>query len=390
MIWLRLALANLKLSWLTTFINIVLMALGTASIVLLLLAGTQLTNTLTRDAEGIDLVIGASGSPTQLILASVYHADIPPGNISWEAAQHWLRDERVAVAAPLALGDSYRGSRVVGTNADYFVLMGASLAEGGYWDAPMEAVLGASAAIKTGLSVGDSFFGSHGITGGAHDHGNAAYRVVGVLEAQGSAVDRLIFTSMQSVWELHEEAHEQEVTAVLLRYRSPLAALSMPREVNASTGLQSAAPAVEISRLLQLMGLGLDALRAFAWVLIATACLSVFAALYGSLRSRRGDLAMLRCLGASRVELFSALILEGLLLSLCGVALGFLLGHLAMASIGSLLESSRGVSLSAWQWLPAETILLVGLFGVSVVSASLPAWQAYRTNVAETLAGTAS
>jgi putative ABC transport system permease protein len=173
---------------------------------------------------------------------------------------------------------------------------------------------------------------------------------------------------------------------MLLRYRTPLAAMSLPRDINSSAGLQAAAPAMEIARILQLVGLGLEGLRAFAWVLIVTACLSVFAALYGSLRSRRGDLAMLRCLGATRFEVFFAMMSEGMILSLIGIALGYSLGHGAIGAVGSWLESSRGVSLSGASWVTAETQLLLVLLVVSVVSAAIPSLQAYRTDVARTLA----
>lgn len=179
---------------------------------------------------------------------------------------------------------------------------------------------------------------------------------------------------------------DREITALLIRYQSPLAATTLPREVNAGGALQAASPAMEVSRILQLVGIGLDGLSAFSWVLILTAALSVFAALYGSLRARRGDLAMLRCLGATRWELLWVLLVEGLLLSLFGVALGFLAGHGVMELLGGWLGSTRGVALTGWTWIPSETVLLFGLFGVGVLAAALPAAQAYRTDVARTLA----
>ena len=177
----------------------------------------------------------------------------------------------------------------------------------------------------------------------------------------------------------------REITALLLRYRTPLAAISLPREVNAESNLQSAAPPMEIARILRLVGLGLEGLRAFAWVLIVTACLSIFAALYGSLRSRRRDLAMLRCLGATKLEVFLAMLSEGLVLSSIGVLAGFALGHGAIAGVGAWLEQSRGVSVASLSWAPAETSLLLTLIIVSLVSAALPAAQAYRTDVARAL-----
>lgn len=413
MTWLRLALANLGLSPLTSGVNVVLMGLGTASIVLLLLAGSQLSETLSRDARAIDLVLGAQGSPTQLVLSTVYHADVPPGNISQREAERWVDDPRVETAIPLSLGDSVRGLRIVGTTSAYATLYGAGLAAGRFWERPMEAVVGAAAAESTGLDVESRFAGAHGLADAGHTHASRPYRVVGVLEPTGTVLDRLILTSLESVWTLHDDdlpaqrdAHaddeadhgehehdadhhpeaDREITAMLIRYRSPLAAMTLPRDVNAGGSLQAASPAVEVSRILQLVGIGFDGLEAFSWVLIVTAALSVFAALYGSLRARRFDLAMLRCLGATRWELLSVLILEGVLLSAFGVALGFLAGHGAMELLGGWLESARGVALTGWTWTPAETMLLLGLFAVGAVAAALPAVQAYRTDVAATLA----
>ena len=449
--WLRLALANLLLSPLTSLVNILLMALGTASIALLILAGQQLSETLTRDARGLDLVVGAKGSPVQLILSAVYHADLPPGNIALADARPWAEDSRVSLAAPLALGDSFRGFRIVGTTPEYLELLNASLARGRVWQEPMQAVIGAAVARASGLRLGEYFSGAHGFSGEGRAHDTQPYRVVGILKASGAVVDRLVLTSLESVWTLHghgeaaaaahdsehedelehghedefehgredklEHGHEHEheheleggrehdsehepgeqaahsgeqpdleITAMLLRYRTPLAAMSLPREINAVGALQAAAPALEIARLLQLIGLGMDGLRAFAWVLIVTACLSVFAALYGSLSSRRGDLAMLRCLGATRGELFLALLSEGLLLSVAGITLAYALAHGAMGLLGAWLEASRGFALSPPLWVDGETALLAALLLVSAISAAIPAYQAYRTDVARTLA----
>tara|TARA_B100000676_G_scaffold227495_1_gene225440 strand:+ start:303 stop:1655 length:1353 start_codon:yes stop_codon:yes gene_type:complete len=448
MIWLRLALANLSLSPLTTGVNVLLMGLGTASIVLLLLAGFQLTQTMSRDAQGIDLVVGAQGSPVQLILSAVYHADVPPGNVRLSDAQRWADDSRVDVAIPLSLGDSVGGFRIVGTTSEYLDLYDADRMSGRIWTESMEAVLGSAVAQSTAMGVGSTFAGAHGLVDGGHQHEAQPYRVVGVLAPTGTVADRLVLTSLESVWALHDEdiAHDHdevgeaqekgqesrpedhhaddhehaneehaneehaaehehdheaeadhdaregthgedlEITAMLLRYRTPLAATALPREINATGALQAAAPALEISRLLQLVGVGMTALGAFAWVLVATAALSIFAALYGSLRARRGELAMLRCLGASRVELLLYLIAEGLLMSVLGVALGFVAGHGLMELVALWLSSTRGVVMTGWTWVPAESLLLLGLFMFGLASAVIPAIQAYRTDVARTLA----
>ncbi|MEC9365210.1 MAG: ABC transporter permease [Pseudomonadota bacterium] len=418
MTWLRLALANLRAAPLTSLVNAALLALGTASIVLLMLIGEQFSSTLARDARGIDLVIGAKGSPVQLVLSSVYHADVPTGNIVKAEADRWAADPRVAHAVPLSLGDSYRGFRIVGTTTDYPALYAAQLASGRFWEAPMEAVAGAAAAREAGLVQDGRFAGAHGLVDSGHAHAGQPYRIVGVLQPTGTVLDRLILTSLDSVWDLHGEDHKdaeahsgndhdsahddhdhdehdhadahddaREITAMLIRYASPLAATTLPRQINAESQLQAAAPAFEVTRLLNLVGLGLDGLRAFAGVLILTAGFSVFAALYGALKARRYDLAMLRCLGATRTELLWSLLLEGLMLAALGAALGLALGHGTMELIGRWLAASRGVSATGWIWLPAESWLLLGLLIVGVLASALPAWQAYRADVARTLAG---
>lgn len=409
MTWLRFAWANLRASPIASLVNVLLMTLGTASIVLLLLAGERLADTLSRDARGIDLVLGAKGSPTQLILAAVYHADIPPGNISLQEAQTWAADGRIELAVPLSLGDSFRGFRIVGTDHAFFDLFPNELQSGEHWTTSMEAVLGATVATEAGLTLGDHFTGAHGFSDGGHEHESRAYHVVGILEPSATAADRLILTSLDSVWELHEavehadehddhhhdsgdqntdtqDIDEAEITAMLLRYRTPLAALALPREINARGNLQAASPALEVARLLNLVGFGLDGLRVFAWVLIATASLSVFAALYGSLRHRRRDLAMLRCLGATRLELFVTTLSEGMVLSIGGIVFGYALGHGVMLFVERWLISSKGVALAELTWAPGETDLLFLMLVVSVVSAALPAAEAYRTDVARTLA----
>ena len=203
MTWLRLALANLRLSPLTTAVNVLLMGLGTASIVLLLLAGFQLAQTMSRDAKGIDLVVGAQGSPIQLILSAVYHADVPPGNVSLADAQRWADDSRVSAAIPLSLGDSVRGFRIVGTLPGYLDLYGARFASGQIWVEALEAVVGSAVHEATALGVGSAFAGAHGLVEGGHGHDDALYRVVGVLAPTGTVLDRLVVTSLESVWALH-------------------------------------------------------------------------------------------------------------------------------------------------------------------------------------------
>jgi hypothetical protein len=244
-------------------LNLLLMTLGLTSMTFVLLASHQLDRAFERDLAGIDVVVGAKGSPMQLILAGVFHIDVPPGNIPLADVQALAKHPQVAQLIPLSLGDSFRGFRIVGTTLAYITHYQATLAQGAIWAAPMQAVVGAQVAAATGLKAGDRFEGSHGLGGGGDAHGHTPYTVVGVLAPCGCVLDRLILTATESVWKVHEDMHsgdtpldkeerealeaEREVTMALIRYTTPLAAVTFPRYVNSSTGMQSAAPAVEIT-----------------------------------------------------------------------------------------------------------------------------------------------
>ncbi|CAN7335357.1 ABC transporter permease [Acidovorax sp. LjRoot117] len=400
-----------RLSWrylwsrpLAAVLNLLVLTLGLAAITLVLLVATQLDTAFERDLDGIDLVVGAKGSPLQLILAGVFHIDVPTGNIPLQEVQALQKNPLVAQVIPLSLGDSYQGYRIVGTTPDYVSHYSATLAEGALWQQPMDAVLGASVArgiVKPDHGgaplVGATFIGSHGLGGGGHAHGDHPYRVSGVLAPCACVLDRLVLTSTESVWMVHETAtatepedleilkEEREVTVALLRYRTPLAAVTLPRQINADTALQAAAPAIEVTRLLRLLGVGADVLRAFGGVLLAVAALSVFIALWNAVRERRADLAMLRMLGAPPGRVAGLVLWEALWLAAMASALGLLMGHALAHTLGWVLQSQGLLPVSGLVWLPAEAGVPLLAGAVAALAALLPAMQAYRTEVADLL-----
>jgi putative ABC transport system permease protein len=378
-------------------LNLLLLTLGLASISFVLLASEQIDRAFQRDLAGIDLVVGAKGSPMQLILAGVFHIDVPPGNIALEDVQELRKQPQVAKLIPLSLGDSFRGFRIVGTTADYLAHYRMEFAQGQAWTRPMEAVLGSQVARATGMVMGDSFVGSHGLGGGGHEHGENTFRVKGVLAPCGCVVDRLVLTATESVWQVHEKAMatddadrkaleaEREITIALITYKSPLAAVTFPRYVNASTDMQAAAPAVEVSRLLRMLGVGSEVLRGVGAVLLFTAALSVFIAFWNAVRERRADLAMLRMLGATPAKVAALLLCEALWLAVLASILGLAAGHGLTALVGYLLEAQRSLPVSGRIWVPAEAWIPVAAVAVATLAALIPAVTASRVDVAQLL-----
>jgi putative ABC transport system permease protein len=386
-----LSFAYLRARRLATALNMLLLALGIATITVLLLTTRQIEARMQRDARGIDLVAGAKGSPMQLILSSVYHIDVPTGNIPLAAAQALAADRAVKRSIPLALGDAYHGFRIVGSTHDYPALYDAQPAAGRLWKAPMEAVIGADVARETGLSVGARFVGAHGLAAGGDDHEQEPYAVVGVLVRSGTVIDRLVLTSIESVWEVHQHGAaakdaEKQITALLIQYASPLSAATVPRRVNASSALQAASPAYESARLFRMIGVGTEVLRAFGLVLVLAAGLSVFIALTNALEERRHDLAVMRMLGMSRMRLLGLLVIEALLLSAVGALAGLALGHALTEILGAALANAGQGRVTGLVWMVEEFWLLAFALGVGGVAALVPAWRAYRSDVAPVLA----
>ena len=435
-----LALAYLRDRSLTTALNILLLGLAVMTLVLLLLFSTQLSNRLDRDAQGIDLVVGAKGSPLQLILSSIYHIDQPTGNIPLDSVELLRNNHAVERVVPLALGDNFRGYRIVGTEPAYLDLHSAALAQGRMNGAPMEALLGADVARVTGAQIGQRFVGTHGLSAeeGAGDHDHAPFETVGILAPTGTVVDRLILTSVESVWDVHgidhdhegeaghdhaaghapdrdhdhdhDQGHdhaaqattieaattepaavsrpqlEPEVTALLVSYRSAFGAVSVPGFINRQTNMQAAVPAVETARLLTLFGAGINGARLFAWLLAATGGLAIFVALLNAAAARQGDLALLRVMGASRASVFGTILLEGLITAAAGTAIGIVAGHALVAIAVGNFRPLAELGLDPWAFHPGEIAIAVGVLAIGAIAALIPALRVFRIDLARALA----
>ncbi|MEX2565557.1 MAG: FtsX-like permease family protein [Cyclobacteriaceae bacterium] len=401
---LQLSWKYLKVKPLSTGLNILLLALGLSIITVLILIQDQFENKMNKDAAGVDLVIGAKGSPLQLVLSSVYHIDFPTGNIDMAEAEAVSKNRLIKNTIPMGLGDNYEGHRIVGTNHDYLSLYDVDFSSGKPWEKPFEVILGSKVASQTGFSVGDSFVGSHGIESASHEHDEHPYKVVGILQPKDNVVDQLILTSIESVWYAHDEdvAHEKheqdvaktgfpqtevdrEVTSLLVQYRNPIAAVQLPRFINSRSALQAASPSFEISRLFELLGIGISLIQGLALIIIGISGLGIFIALYNSLKERKYDLAVMRSIGASKGQLFLLILLEGLLLTSVGAVFGLMIGHLFVFFLVFTNEQGALSNLRADIFVMQEWWVLGYALMVGILASLIPAWNAYKTDIAKQL-----
>ena len=396
---------------LNTALNILLLALGVAVIAILILFNHQFQEKVAANARGIDLVVGAKGSPMQLILSSIFHVDFPTGNINLVEAERVARNRLVRNAIPLALGDSYNGYRIIGTTHHYAQLYKADIRSGTLWKNPMEVTIGATVATRLKIAVGSRFASNHGLSQSGHAHDEHEFIVSGIFEASNTVLDNLILTGVESVWMVHdlhgatsETASGQpaipstlvpsavqgdstkEITALLIQYRSAMGAIQLPRLVNSQSSLQAASPAFETARLFSLVGVGVDILEGFASILIFISALSIFIALYNSLKERKYDLAIMRSMGASKPRIFFSVLIEGIVLTLLGTACGLLLAHVGIFLFSVLVEEAGKSGITGLVFYPEEGIILAASLLLGVSCSLLPAWQAYRTDISKVLA----
>lgn len=401
-----------KISWknildkkLNSFLCILLMTLGIAMISLLMLLGKQLQDKFAKNISGIDLVVGAKGSPLQLILSSVYQIDNPTGNVYLDDVAAIAQNTLVKEMIPLSMGDNYQGFRIVGTNKKYFEHFKAKIASGKMFKGNLEVVLGASTAQNANLKVGDTFASSHGLDSEGEKHAENNYKVVGVLEYNNSVVDNLILTSLNSVWNIHEhkdehheegeEHHEEEVadstikreiTSAIIKFRSPMGMMTMPRNINQNSKLQAAVPAIEVNRLFELLGIGIEGLQFLAAVIMLISGISVFVSLYNSLKERKYEMALMLSMGAGRTRLFLMLLLEGIILSLLGFIAGIVLSRIGIYLISSALSKKFHFDVSQFSLQTGEIYLFVGALLVGILAAAIPSIGIYRINISKTLA----
>lgn len=199
----KLAWKNLWFKPLNTTLSLVLLTASVAIISLLILLQEQFEKQFSSNIDGVDLVLGAQGSPLQLILSSVYQVDAPTGNINYKEAEVWMKHPFVETAIPLAFGDNYRGFKIVGTTPDYIKKYTATISAGKVFEKNFEVVIGSEIAKKLNIKVGDKFFGTHGDAEEGDVHDEYAYMVVGIASPTGKVIDNLILCTVESVWEMH-------------------------------------------------------------------------------------------------------------------------------------------------------------------------------------------
>jgi putative ABC transport system permease protein len=384
---------NLRGRLVTSILTTVSVGLGVSLVIATVLLTRGIKEGFVAGATDYNLIVGAKGSPTQLVLNVIFRMDAPTPNIPVSAYADLQGDPRVEAAVPVAMGDAYQGFRYVATTDAYFAPFAwrrhvASISAGRLFvsDAAgkpdYEAVLGADVARRTGLALGDRFYEGE-------EMAEYPLTVVGVLRPGGTADDRAIFISLASYWEMNEisrKAAIKPLTAVLVRPKRLSDLTALHRGWNLAPGLQAALPTAVLLDVFNLLSLVEDVLFVVLAVVVIVVGLYLFVTMYNATLERRREIATMRALGARRVTVLGIVLLESCAIASLGGLAGILGGH-GVAYLGAHLLAARGgpvthaLSVSALQPVTLGAVVALG-----VLAGLLPAVLAYRTEVAENLA----
>lgn len=430
----HLAYKNLISKPLNTFLSILLLLLSISLATFVLQIRKQLNQYLESNSKPFDMVIGAKGSPLQLVLSSVLHIDNPTGNIPLEEALELSKNPMVKEVIPVSYGDNYNGYRILGTSKEYLGKYNATLQEGELYKKPFEAVIGHAVATKSDLQLGSSFASAHGLAKDQLEtHDETPFVVTGILKPTGAIVDQLIITGLESIWEVHEheeesshakeehhndaEAHdhdigepdhaeerhhndeehqhnaethshageEREITSLLVKFRNRFGALQMSRLINEKTTMQAAIPKFEIERLMKFLGIGFRTINGIAIAILLVAGLSIFVNLVKTVRERKQELALLRTYGANTFQLVKLVFFEALFLSLLGSVLGWFVGRICLGLFSVFTEDMYGYHFIFSFPDNKELFLLLLVILTTLLAAVLASLSVFKLNVSKTI-----
>ncbi len=408
----RIAFRNLRQHLLSAIVTALACALAGGLVMAVFAINHQAYQAFTSGANGYEAVLGARGSALQLVLNTVFHLETSPGNIPYSLYQQVAENPGVDRAVPFALGDNYRGFRIVGTSETFFTdppgdgTQFACQRGGRFFDpSRREAVVGSFAARQTGLKLGQIFNPYHGLTFDEKMRHAEEYVVVGILEPTNTPVDRVIFIPIEGVYRMEghvlrgsgEEYEAQagqpipeehrEVSAVLLDLSNPRIGFLLDQTVNRQGKVATLAFPIGrvMAEVFQKMGWAHQILALVAYLVMVVAAGSILASIYNTLNERKVEFAVLRALGMRRRSLFAMLVLEAGLIALAGSLAGFFVYAVILSGAARIVREQTGVVFDLWAVHPVMVWGPLAMVCLGCLAGLLPAWRAYASPVASSL-----
>lgn len=391
----KLSYKNIITKPLQTFLTVIILSLSIGLLLGIKQLNKVFESQLQQSLNGVDMVVGAKGSPLQLVLSAVLHIDNPTGNISYKEAKKIAKNRYISEAIPISIGDSYKGYKIVGTKKSFIDLHKTSLESGNLFKTPFEVVIGNAIAKNLNLKIGDTFNSSHGMVENAiESHDENPLKVVGILKPTQNVIDRLIVTSLESIWHLHEhedehvheEKHDEdkhehqhedehehvhdddEITALLVQFKNKMGLLKLPRAINKNTQFQAALPKYELDKLFQFTAIGTKTITWIAFAILFVSGISMFVSLYRMVKERAKELALIRTYGASRNKLIQLVFSEGILIGVFSFIIGVSLATFGLQTVFSVIKNTYKQQIYLLEYQQDVLELLFFIFGIIIIA----------------------
>ncbi len=414
-IW-SLSLKSLKNRRVSALLTILSIAVSVALLLGVERIRVEAKNSFTGSLSGTDLIVGARSSPLNLLLYSSFHIGNATNNITWETYEELASDPSVAWTIPIALGDSHREFRVMGTNQTLFEKFrygdkqALSFSHGKAFSKLYEAVIGSTVAQQLGYTPGQKVILSHGVeSNGLQNHDDKPFQITGILEPTGTPLDKVILVSLEGIEALHidwrnggppiaafsvsadkaenMELKPESITAYFVGLKSRISAFRYQRKVNEykQEALTAILPGVALQELWQLVGSAEKALLVISIMVVLAGLTGMLTTILSSLNERRREMAILRSVGARPVHIFSLMIIESLAYAIAGTLLGIAMLYGLLFLIQPIMQSTLGLYLPISTPGIFELYLAASVIGCSLLLGTIPAWRAYKNSLADGL-----
>lgn len=368
------ALKNLLTRKSKTILSAISVIMATTIGLLAFNISSQVNDGIVNTVEYYDTLIGPSGSESQLVLNTMFFTGTPAGTISYEYYETLKKDVRVNVAVPFAMGDSYNGAKMVGTESEF--LKNKALASGNMFSGDFEAVIGSDVAKATGLKVGDSFISSHGVSENGHKHENNPYKVSGILKKTNTAYDNVIFVHVSDVWDAHshheeeEEEHEHhsegDLTAILVKCRNIGMQSQVVGEYNAISGIQAINPASVAREIMNNVDLSKQIIYALCVIIGIMALLIIYIMALLNMHDSKKDIKLMRLIGISKGKINSILVIQNAVITITAMVVSVILCRALLMGVNSF-TSSMGIVVNAFKFYVGEIYILLAVLIFSFI-----------------------
>lgn len=369
---LKFALKNMAIKKVKIVLIVISIVISASVAILAYNVSEQVDDGVKSTAAYYDMIIGPSGSATQLAMNTMFFTEAPLGTISYEYVEELQADMRINKVVPFTMGDSYNAAKIVGTTPDF--LEGKDLRTGEMFDGKFEAVIGSAVAKKYGLSVGDRMVTSHGLAEGGHAHEANPLMVVGILDETKTAYDNVIFTAVETVWATHDhgagehEEHEKhgEICAILVKTKSFNYYSQVKAEYSENAGLLVINPSEILREVLENVDMSSQIVYILCIIILVMNIFIISVITLLNMYDSKKEIALMRLIGIGMNKINLLYIIQNGIIGLLSTLLALLASRLCLLLMGEYV-ASMGIVLDAARLYPMELGIMAVVFLISVL-----------------------